>query len=293
MARRFPVVVPMLADGLLHLTAVRLLAHHLDDENHLALLGGAIHKSKVEVKQLLAGWFPKASVSTSIRRVPSAVAPSADAGTTEGGGSPLFAGPGSGSENGPPPAAPGEPGHKAAAAPKAAAPRSPEKRKATIDPLSADSYALRLTARRATVERLRRAQQILSHAVPDGDVDEILYRALGALIEQEGRRKEAAARPGQQRKRSAAADDPASRTITADVEREVRRRDEDRCAFVSKDGRRCEERRFLELHHVKPWIAGGGRSAGNIALRCRAHNRYEWKAYVAPIRKAQDAMSPP
>lgn len=53
-ARRFPVIVPMLAGGLLHLTAVRLLAPHLDDANHLALLGGAIHKSKVEVKELLA-----------------------------------------------------------------------------------------------------------------------------------------------------------------------------------------------------------------------------------------------
>src|SRR6187401_793294 len=45
-ARRFPVILPMLAAGLLHLTAVRLLAPHLKNEDHLALLGGAIHKSK-------------------------------------------------------------------------------------------------------------------------------------------------------------------------------------------------------------------------------------------------------
>ena len=62
------------------------------------------------------------------------------------------------------------------------------------------------------------------------------------------------------------------------------------CAFVSKDGRRCEERRFLELHHEKPWIAGGGRTARNVSLRCAAHNRYEWKVWVAPIRAAQELM---
>src|SRR5687768_7383669 len=31
----------------------------LQDENHLALIGGAIHKSKREVDELLARWFPK------------------------------------------------------------------------------------------------------------------------------------------------------------------------------------------------------------------------------------------
>src|SRR3982751_6825525 len=44
-ARRVPVVLPMLAEGLVHLSAVSLLGPHLGDENHLALLGGAIHKS--------------------------------------------------------------------------------------------------------------------------------------------------------------------------------------------------------------------------------------------------------
>ena len=58
-ARRFPVVLPMLAEGLLHLTAVSLLGPHLADENHLALLGGSIHMSKREVEALLARWFPE------------------------------------------------------------------------------------------------------------------------------------------------------------------------------------------------------------------------------------------
>src|SRR5688572_4343540 len=69
-ARRFPVILPLLAEGRLHLTAVCLLAPRLGDENHLALLGGALHKSKREVDELLARWFPRPPVASSVRRVP-------------------------------------------------------------------------------------------------------------------------------------------------------------------------------------------------------------------------------
>src|SRR6188474_3102025 len=77
-ARRFPVILPMLAEGLLHLTAVRLLAPHLRDENHLALPGGAIHKSKREVMKLVAGWFPSEDAPSSIRRLPQTAATARD-----------------------------------------------------------------------------------------------------------------------------------------------------------------------------------------------------------------------
>src|SRR5687768_7290156 len=69
-ARRFPVILPLLADGLLHLTAVRLLAPHLEDEDHLALLGGAIRKSRREIVRLLACWFPSADVPSTVRKLP-------------------------------------------------------------------------------------------------------------------------------------------------------------------------------------------------------------------------------
>ncbi len=131
-ARRFPVILPMLADGLLHLTAVCLLGPRLDDENHLALLGGAIHESKREVEELLARWFPK---------------------------------------------------------------------------------------------------------------------------------------------------------------REVWARDSGRCAFTGGGGRRCDERRFLEFHHVMPWVVGGAPITENIALRCRAHNAYEAAVYFGPIREAREART--
>jgi len=47
----------------------------------------------------------------------------------------------------------------------------------------------------------------------------------------------------------------------------------------SKDGRRCEERGFLEFHHVVPYAMGGETTVENIQLRCRAHNGYEAALY--------------
>jgi hypothetical protein len=63
------------------------------------------------------------------------------------------------------------------------------------------------------------------------------------------------------------------------VKRAVWLRDLGRCAFVGTGGRRCDERGFLEFHHVRPYSEGGEPSAANIELRCRTHNDYEARVY--------------
>jgi hypothetical protein len=52
-------------------------------------------------------------------------------------------------------------------------------------------------------------------------------------------------------------------------------RDRGRCAFIGSGGRRCDERRFIEFHHLDPKALGGEASVDNIELRCRRHNDYE------------------
>jgi hypothetical protein len=60
--------------------------------------------------------------------------------------------------------------------------------------------------------------------------------------------------------------------IRAEVRREVYVRDGGRCTFVAQDGRRCGSRVWLENDHVTPRACGGASDAGNLRLRCRAHN---------------------
>jgi hypothetical protein len=45
-------------------------------------------------------------------------------------------------------------------------------------PLSTERYEIRFTASASTREKLRRAQDLLRHAVPSGDIAEIFDRAL-------------------------------------------------------------------------------------------------------------------
>ena len=62
-------------------------------------------------------------------------------------------------------------------------------------------------------------------------------------------------------------------------------RDGGRCTRVSKDGRRCESRRFLQFDHVGGKFTGGGSArAEDFRLRCGAHNRLDAEElYGTPV----------
>ena len=72
--RRFPIVLRLLADGEVNLTTVTLLAGHLTDENHEALIDAARHKTKREVEHLVACLDPQPDVCSSVRKVSSPTA---------------------------------------------------------------------------------------------------------------------------------------------------------------------------------------------------------------------------
>jgi hypothetical protein len=152
-----------------------------------------------------------------------------------------------------------------------ALPLPPAKPSAEVTPLSPDRYKVQVTISGDTFEKLRLAKDLLRHAVPSGDEAAILDRALTALLADLAQRKFAAA----EKPRPSGATTPGSRHIPAEVKRAVWLRDLGRCAFVGTNGRRCPERGFLEFHHIHPHALGGEPTAGNIQLRCRAHNAYE------------------
>jgi hypothetical protein len=241
--RRFPVVLELLAQGALNLTTVRLLVSHLTEDNHEALLAAASYKSKREVEELLAGCFPRQDVAPSLRRLPASM---------------------------PVPASPAAPTVPAAAP-------SPPQRRPVVAPLAADRYEVRFTASAAMKEKLRLAQDLLRHSIPDGDIAQVFDRALTVLLKDLARKKLAAT----SQPRSAASSPGRSRHIPAQVKRTVWLRDGGRCSFVG-NGRRCEERGFLEFHHVRPYAAGGEATVENIRLACRNHNAHEAELHFGP-----------
>src|SRR5437867_3393573 len=69
-ARKFPVILEMLADGSLNLTAVGLLGRHLTRDNYREALAAAKGRSKCEVEELVARLHPQPDVPSSIRKLP-------------------------------------------------------------------------------------------------------------------------------------------------------------------------------------------------------------------------------
>jgi hypothetical protein len=264
-ARRFPAVLRLLAEGAANLTTIKLLAPVLTPENHAERLAAASRLSKREVEELVARWCPRPDVPFAARKVheptpsvPVRAAPGAasDVAAAE----PAILGPLQGPDPVTSPLIP----------PVPIAASSGQRRK-PVTPLSEDRYEVRFTATATTLDKLRLAQDLLRHAVPDGDMARIVDRALTALLVDLARKKFAAT----DRPRRRGDTRPGSRHVRAGVKRAVWLRDSGRCAFVAKGGRRCATRGFLEFHHRKPYGAGGEATVENLELRCRAHNAYD------------------
>lgn len=251
-ARRFPQLLEMLAEGSLNLTTLRLVAPRLTEQNRHELLAEAGWKSKSKVQELLARHAPRPDVPESIRKLPAlrGAANSVEPAAVSVGARPVAALEVSVT---PPPARPPRP---------------------VATPLAPDRYQITFTGSGDTREMLDLAKDTLRHAVPDVDTEAVVNRALRALLDELARSKFAATkRPRVSRGDTGLA--AGSRYVPASVKRAVWIRDRGRCAFIAANGRRCNDRGFLEFHHVAAYAKGGQATVENIALRCRAHNGYE------------------
>jgi hypothetical protein len=152
-----------------------------------------------------------------------------------------------------------------------------------VAPLSPDRYKFELTIGGATLDKLRLAKDMLGHAVPSGDEEAILDRALTLLLGDLAKKKFADTR----NPRPSRGTKPRPRHVAASVKRAVWLRDLGRCAFIAPGGHRCNERRFLEFHHLDPYALGGEATVDRIALRCRRHNDYEGRLYFGKRRSAE------
>jgi hypothetical protein len=65
-----------------------------------------------------------------------------------------------------------------------------------------------------------------------------------------------------------------SRYIPAILKHAVRLRDRGQCALKDINGKRCTEKRWLEIHHIRPVVEGGANELNNLALVCRAHHQF-------------------
>jgi hypothetical protein len=158
-----------------------------------------------------------------------------------------------------------------------------------------ERYRLQVTIRQEAADDLRCLQTLLRREFRDGDPAVIVERALRLLRETVEKRKLGA---GAKRRlaeprspiRSGTDTKAPSRHVPQEVKRAVSERDGGQCAFVSKAGRRCSERTFLEFHHIRPYARHGPTTVENIALRCRRHNDHEAELVFGTRRDSDEGL---
>jgi 5-methylcytosine-specific restriction endonuclease McrA len=64
-----------------------------------------------------------------------------------------------------------------------------------------------------------------------------------------------------------------SRHIPAPVRDEVFARDQGRCTYKGKTGKRCGSTQALQIDHIQPFARGGSNDVSNLRLLCAKHNR--------------------
>jgi len=241
-AARFPAIFDAVAEGRLHLSAVCLLAPHLTEDTAAGLLEAATHRSKSEIEKLLAARFPRPDLPDLVQPI---LAPVNQL-------------------------APGQVGPVEVQLPPPPAPVREDR--PMVKPIAPQRFTVRFTMGQSAHDKLQYVQELLSHELPSGDLEQIFEQALDALIPQlEKRRFAAAATPRIARRRPT----KSLRHIPADVMRAVWERDQGQCTYVSESGHRCQARKFIEFDHVLEVARGGEASIDGIRLLCHAHNQHQ------------------
>ncbi|HWO14487.1 MAG TPA: hypothetical protein VNN80_33510, partial [Polyangiaceae bacterium] len=249
LARRFPLLLEKLAGGHVSLSVAALLKPHLTSANHGDLLAAVAGKTVQQAREVLAAWFPRPDVATSIRKLPTRPtsdpssardAPDRDAcqAPTTAAATPLriqhdlpievASAPRAIPEQAAPPS-------RTDASPRATAPSpspasdvrsaalgsSPPMRAhvptRNIEPLSAARFRVQFTADAELKRKLELARDLSRHALPHGDLADIVARALDLLIEHLMKRRFAVR---SERKRDARAPAPPPPTSSEPIPRD-------------------------------------------------------------------------
>ena len=263
-ARKYPVVFGMLERRELHLTAICEVREFLTAENHRELFDAVSGKSKLQIREVLAQRFPQADVAASLKKLPAL--------------EPL------------------SPGRYRLQLTLSA--EQKEKLELARDLLShancggdlaivveraLDELILRLEKRRFGRTQPRPAQDCPKAEAAMNDrappqvkqVSKTCGREPTDIVRAEAHPAAAhfveATVPapgaihgmGSERRR---------KHIAHQARRDLLARDGVGCAFVGKQGQRCDARGFLQFHHRQAWARGGGDTADNLELLCRSHN---------------------
>ena len=125
--------------------------------------------------------------------------------------------------------------------------------------ISENRATVNVTISKETLAKLKRAQ-----AVSGLDLAETLDAALDVFLQKKDPLKKLARKPVTQTFGRS--------KITAAQKHLVNHRDQRRCTYIDARGKRCENERFLHIHHLKPVSEGGSNHPDNLKTLCGPHH---------------------
>ncbi|MBS2014470.1 MAG: hypothetical protein JST00_16410 [Deltaproteobacteria bacterium] len=294
LAKAFPIILERIERGEVHLEALVALRDHLTESNVVELLDAVAHKNMRQVEKLIAARFPSPDAPELIRKLPhvrGVDVPStpdglalerastamtdviSSTGDAEGrdmkSSSPL----GSAEDETPPSTSPTAATESASVlianvpTPQRTFRGSPPSR---IEPLSAERHRVQLTVSTQLREKIERAQDLMRHRNPKGDLEALFEEAVSLLLQK--LEKERLGKTLRPLKKSRPAK---SGHVSRATRRAVFERDGERCTYVSRDGERCPATAMLEIHHKVAKALNGNEDIDNLCVRCRLHNLME------------------
>jgi 5-methylcytosine-specific restriction endonuclease McrA len=267
---RYPQLYALLESGELNLTVVSLVSKHLKPDNVDAITQRIQGKSKREAERIVAELEPRAALPPDRVRVvvvpTAAVAPTAASTFTQ---TTLRQVTVTGDSEKAPNLKDSTSGNDRTAQVLSAEPKAVQfERLARVE----------FTAHEELMKKLDRIRSLASHRLPvNASLEQLIDFMAEYVITREDpsrRHERRQARAAKQEKIASHAVPANPRQVPAAVRDEVFTRDQ-RCTYVSPDGKRCNSTHVLQIDHIKPVARGGAATIDNLRLLCAYHNRLE------------------
>lgn len=137
--------------------------------------------------------------------------------------------------------------------------------------VSEDRLELRMGISQEMFEEFKRVQDLESkRTAKSASMEETLQALLKVYLEVKDPQKRAQRILSVPRRPNPTVQ--SGKTVSSLRKHQVVARDEGRCAHI-ENGQRCENRRWMEVHHIQPRCEGGDHSLDNLTTLCSAHHR--------------------
>lgn len=156
--------------------------------------------------------------------------------------------------------------------------------KSLVKPLSEDLVEIKLTVSKATYEKLSRARSLEAQKQKNSKMENVLEAVLDNYLHHHDPVKKAerakqktkpcSSKVMEERNLREKSPSIAARRIplTAEQKHAVFRRDQGKCTHVNASGQRCNQDRWIEVHHIIPVSQGGSNKLENLTILCSSHH---------------------